>query len=131
MEPTPPPEVVRVKDPRLPEIAWLVVIGVLIAAAGPVLFHALALNRLAGSLVLVAAVVLAALAIRRAYDPHSPTVRSDVTRQIAYCVAAVLGLTAVAGKQHWAIGSCIAAAEIAIVFDVITIVARPRAAGER
>lgn len=131
MEPTLLPEVVRVKDPRLPEIVWLIVIAVLVAAGGPLVFHTLALHRLAGSLVLAAAVVLAAFAIRRAYDPHSQTVRSDVTKQVAYCVAAVLGLVAVGGKQHWAIGSCIAALEIAIVFDVITIVARPRAAGER
>ena len=130
MEPTPLPEVVWVQ--RLPslEILWLIVIAVLLAAGGPLVFAGLALHRLLGSVVLACAVVLAVIAIRRAYDPHSPTVRADVTRQVAYCVAAVLGLVAVAGKQHWAIGSCIAAAEIAIVFDIITIVARTRTARE-
>ena len=118
-------------DRRLPEILWLVIIAALIAAGGPLLFHTLAMHRLGGSVLLAAAVAFAIVAMRRAYDPHSPTVRSDVTKTVAYCVAAVLGLVAVAGKQHWAIGSCIAAVEIAIVFDVITIVARQPAAGER
>lgn len=130
MEPTCVPEVVRVRNPRPFEIAWLAVIAVLAAAGGPLIFHTLAMHRLAGSLVMAAAIALTALAIRRAFTAGPQTDRSEVTKYVAYCCAAVLGLVAVAGKQHWAIGSCIAALEVAIVFDLITVAARPRTAEE-
>ncbi|GAC1585475.1 MAG: hypothetical protein NVS3B7_20510 [Candidatus Elarobacter sp.] len=119
-----------VKDPRLPEIAWLLVIGVLIALGTAPVLRFLALNRVAGALVLVVVIVGTIVMIRRAYDPASTTVRADVTKGVAYCVAAVLALITVVWHPHWAIRACITAAEVAIVFDIVTIAARPRAARE-
>ena len=118
------------KDPRLPEIAWLVVIGVLIALGASPVLRFLALNRLAGIVVLAVVIVGTVVMIRRAYDPASPTVRADVTRGVAYCAAAVLALVTVVWNPHWAIRACITAAEVAVLFDVVTIAARPRAARE-
>ena len=118
------------KDPRLPEIAWLVVIGVLIALGASPVLRFLALNRLAGIVVLAVVIVGTVVMIRRAYNPASPTVRADVTRGVAYCAAAVLALVTVVWNPHWAIRACITAAEVAVLFDVVTIAARPRAARE-
>jgi hypothetical protein len=42
--------------------------------------------------------------------------------------AAILALLAVLAPAKWVFGSCIAAAEVALVFDMITIVARGRVA---
>lgn len=119
------------KDPRLPEIAWLLVIAVLVAMGGGRMLPKLQTMPLLGSLLLLVALAGTIVMIRRAYQPSSPTVRQDVTKGVAYCCAAVLGLIAVAGRQHWAIGSCIAAFEVALVFDIVTIAARPHAAGEQ
>ncbi len=119
-----------VKDPRLPEIAWLVVIAILVALGTAPVLRFLSLNRLVGILLLAGLVLTTVVMIRRAYDPASPTVRADVTKAVAYCAAAVLALVTVVWHPHWAIRSCITAAEVAILFDVFTIVTRPRAAGE-
>jgi hypothetical protein len=119
-----------VKDPRLPEIAWLVVIAILVALGTAPVLRFLAHNRLGGTLLLVAAVLATVVMIRRAYDPAAPSVRADVTKAVAYCAAAVLALVTVVWNPHWAIRACITAAEVAILFDVFTIVTRPRAAGE-
>lgn len=120
-----------VKDPRFPEIAWLVVIAILIAVGAAPVLRFLALNRLAGGLVLAVVVLGTVVAIRRAYVPASPTVRADVTKAVAYCTAALLGLVTVVWNPHWAIRACITAAEVAVLFDVLTIATRPQAAGER
>lgn len=120
-----------VKDARVAEIAWLCAIALLIAAGAAPLLGFLAANRVAGTLLAVLGIAASAVAIRRAYVPDSPTVRVDVTKAVAYCVAAVLALVTVDGGPHWAIRACITAAEAAVVFDIITIAARPRAAGER
>jgi len=69
--------------------------------------------------------------MRRAYVPSSPTVRADVTKAVAYCAAAILALVAVVWNTRWAIPACIAAAEVAVMFDVMTVATRPRAARER
>lgn len=120
-----------VKDPRLPEIAWLVVIALLIAVGASPVLRLLAQNRLAGTIVLAVVILGSVVAIRRAYIPSSPTVRADVTKAVAYCVAAVLALVTVAWNPHWAIRACIMAAEVAVLFDVMTIATRPRAAREQ
>ncbi|MGD0052163.1 MAG: hypothetical protein ABSD03_10165 [Vulcanimicrobiaceae bacterium] len=117
------------RDPRLPEIALLLLIAVLIALGAQPVLHLLAANRLLGTIVLAVALVAAVLAIRRAYDPASPTVRADVTKYVAYCVAAALALVTIDWGPHWAIRACITAAEVAVAFDIVTIVARPRAVG--
>jgi heme A synthase len=115
-----------VKDPRFAEIAWLLVIVVLVAIGGSVVFHALAQRRLVGSLVLGLAIVAALVMIRRAYVPDSPTVRADVTKAVAYCCSAILGFVAIAFRQHWAIGSTIIALEASLVFDLVTVASRRR-----
>jgi hypothetical protein len=41
----------------------------------------------------------------------------------------LLALWAILAPARWVFGSCIVAAEIAVVFDLITVVARGRVAG--
>jgi hypothetical protein len=118
-----------VKDSRYSEIAWLVVIAVLIAIGAVPVLHFLGANRLLGTLMLVAVILGTIVMIRRAYVPSSPTVRADVTKGVAYCTAAVLALITILWNPHWAIRACITAAEVAILFDIITVAARPRVTG--
>jgi hypothetical protein len=109
----------------------MTVIAVLVAAGGNVVLASLDSRRGFGAAVLGAAVVIAALNVRRAIAANAPTARRDVTKSATYLVAALLAFVAIALHVHWAIGACIAAAEAAIVFDIITIAARPKAlAGE-
>jgi hypothetical protein len=119
-----------VKDTRLPEIAWLVVIAVLIALGAVPVLHFLAAHELLGTLMLLVAIGASIVTIRRAYDPSSPTVRADVTKGVAYCIAAVLALVTIVWNPHWAIRACITAIEVAIIFDIVTIAKRPAAAKE-
>jgi hypothetical protein len=119
-----------VKDSRLPEIAWLAVIAVLVAMGAVPVLHYLSANRVVGTIALLVAVGASVVAIRRAYVPSSPTVRADVTKGVAYCVAAILGLVTIDWNPHWAIRACITAIEVALIFDIITIAKRPRAARE-
>lgn len=118
------------KDSRFAEIAWLAVIAVLIAIGATPVLGFLAANRVLGTLMLVVAIAATIVMIRRAYVPSSPTVRVDVTKAVAYCVAAVLALVTIDWHPHWAIRACISAIEIALIFDIITIAKRPRAARE-
>jgi hypothetical protein len=115
-----------VKDTRLFEIVWLAVIAVLVAAGTPLVLHVLAQNRVVGTALLVLVIVGTIVMIRRAYLPDSPTVRADVTKAVAYCAAAILALITVDWNPHWAIRACITAAEVAIIFDIITVINRPR-----
>ncbi len=117
-----------VKDTRLAEIAWLVVIAILIAIGTTPLLDFLARNRLGATIVTLALIAATIAMIRRAYVPDSPTVRADVTKACAYCVAAILAFVTVEWNPHWAIRACISAAEVAIIFDITTIAARPKTA---
>ena len=117
-----------VKDSRAAEIAWMIVIAILVAAGGNVVLGLLLVHRAFGSVLLGIVVVIAALAMRRSYDPHSATARQDVTKAVGYLAAAVFAFASVGLHVHWAIGACIAAAEVTLVFDIITIAARPPAA---
>jgi len=119
-----------VKDSRLAEIAWLAVIAVLVAAGADLVLHFLTANRLLGTIALLVALGASIVAIRRAYVPTSPTVRADVTKSVAYCIAAVMALVTIDWSPHWAIRACITAIEVALIFDIITIAKRPRAAQE-
>ena len=118
------------KDSRLVEIALLIVIAVLVALGSVPVLHFLAAHRPLGTLMLVVAIAATVVMIRRAYVPSSPTVRADVTKAVAYCVAAVLALITIDWSPHWAIRAFITAIEIAIIFDIITIAKRPGAAEE-
>lgn len=115
------------KDTRLAEIAWLVVIAILIAMGASPLLDFLARNRLGATIVTLALIVASIVMIRRAYVPSSPTVRADVTKACAYCAAALFAFVTVEWNPHWAIRACISAAEVAVVFDIITVAARPKA----
>jgi hypothetical protein len=117
-----------VKDRRLPEIAWLVVIAILIAAGGSALLGFLGQNRLGGGIVTLVAVAASIVMLRRAYLPSSPTVRADVTLATAYCVAALLAFVTIEWNPHWGLRACISAAEVAVIFDIVTVVARRPAA---
>ncbi len=117
------------KDTRVAEIAWLAVIAALVALGGFSVLRLLAHNRLLGLLLVAAAVFAGVMAIRRTYDPARPEARRDVTKAAAYCCAALLAVIPVATGKHE--GIAIVAAEVALVFDIITIAARPRAAAEQ
>jgi hypothetical protein len=119
-----------VKDSRLPEIALLVVIATLVAIGAVPFLHFLAAHRPLGTVMLSVAIAATVVMIRRAYVPSSPTVRADVTKAVAYCVAAIMALITIEWAPHWAIRACITAIEIAIIFDIITIAKRPGAAEE-
>ena len=115
-----------VKDTRLFEIVWLAVIAVLVAGGTPLVLHVLAEHRPVGTALLALVIIATIVMIRRAYVPDSPTVRADVTKAVAYCAAAILALITIDWNPHWAIRACITAAEVAIIFDIITVANRPR-----
>lgn len=117
------------KDTRIAEMAWLVVIALLVAVGGFGVLHLLAQHRPVGLAVVAAAVFAAVMTIRRTYDPAVPGARREVTKAAAYCCAAVLALIPVATGKHE--GIAIVAAEVALIFDIVSIAARPRTAGEQ
>ena len=115
-----------VKDSRVAEIAWLTVIAILVAAGGNVVLGLLARNRWFAVLVLGIVVVLAFLNLRRAFVANRETARIEVTIAATYFAAAILAFVAIGLHVHWAIGATIAAAEAALVFDIVSTAARPR-----
>jgi hypothetical protein len=115
-----------VKDSRVAEIAWLTVIAILVAAGGNVVLGLLARNRWFAVLVLGIVVVLAFLNLRRAFMANRETARVEVSIAATYLAAAILAFVAIGLHVHWAIGATIAAAEAALVFDIISIAARPK-----
>ncbi|MDQ6942579.1 MAG: hypothetical protein M3169_08720 [Candidatus Eremiobacteraeota bacterium] len=115
------------KDTRVAEMAWLIVIALVVAVAGNVVLAQLAQHRPFAQVVLLVVVIAAFFGLRRAFVANTATARIDVTKAAAYFVAAILAFVAIGLHVHWAIGACIAAVEAALVFDIITIAARPRA----
>jgi hypothetical protein len=118
-----------VKDSRVAEIVWLALIAVLVGAGGNIVLASLDAHRPFAAVVLGLAVVAALLAVRRTIVANAPTARRDVTRVGTYLVAAIFAFTAIVLHVHWAIGASIAAVEVAIVFDIVNIAARPKASG--
>jgi hypothetical protein len=116
-----------VKDTRVAEIAWLVLIAIVVAVGGNIVLAMLAQHRLFAEILLLVVAIAAFFGLRRAFVANTETARSDVTKAGAYFVAAILAFVAIGLHVHWAIGACIAAIETALVFDIITIVARVRA----
>ncbi|HEY5350470.1 MAG TPA: hypothetical protein VIJ64_12070 [Candidatus Lustribacter sp.] len=114
---------------RLGEIGALAVIAVLVAFGGQLVLVMLGQHKPWGWLIAAGLVYLAVHGVRTAYDPTSPTARVNVTKAGAYLCAAALALWAVLLPARWVYGSCIVAAEIALVLDVITLAAPRRAAG--
>jgi predicted permease len=115
-----------VKDSRIAEIAWLAVIAILVAVGGNIVLALLAQHRVLAEVLLFSVVIAAFFGLRRAFLANSATARSDVTKAATYLVAAVLAFVAIGLHVHWAIGACIAAIETALIFDIITLVARAR-----
>lgn len=114
-----------VNDGRWTEIVFLVVIAILIAIGGRIFLHVLDTYRVLGTVLLGIATVGALYAIRRAYVAGSASARRDVTKCAAYAAATALAFITIAFHAHWAIGAAIAAFEAALVFDIITVAARP------
>jgi hypothetical protein len=117
-----------VKDSRVAEMGWLIVIAIVVAAGGNVVLGLLAQHRAFAEVLLLIVAIAAFLGLRRAFVANSATARADVTKAAAYFAAAILAFVAIGLHVHWAIGACIAAIEAALVFDIITIVARLRSA---
>jgi hypothetical protein len=116
------------KGARIGELVAMAVIAILIAAGGKELLVALAHLKPFGALVPAGALVVAVLSLRGAYNPDDPAARSNVTRSGAYVVAAGFALWAVIAPNKWVFGTCIVAAEVAVVFDLIATAVRGRLA---
>ena len=114
---------------RIVEIVSLVAIAAVIAVGGkPVLAH-LAAHKAIAAVAIVLLIAGASVALRRTYRAPNDETRIVITKYVAYLVAASLALWDVLAPAKWIPGSCIAAAEVALVFDMITIWARKNAAG--
>lgn len=112
---------------RYAEIAALTVIALLVAGGGRVLLAEMATERTIAAMVIAALIVIAVIGLRRTYRMPGNDARLAITKSVAYLVAAGLALVDVLAPMKWVPGSCIAAAVVAIVFDIITIATRPRA----
>jgi len=115
---------------RFTEIGFMAAIALLVAIGGQVLLHNLQQYKIAAAVV-IAALILATLAnVRRAFVGDPAQMRLGVTKHLAYLTAGVLALFAVLAPAKWVYGSTIAAMEVALVFDIITIfAARPMTGG--
>ena len=67
-----------VKDSRSAEIAWMIVIAIVVAFGGNIVLGLLAKNQAFAAVLLAVVVVLALLMLRRAVVANSPTARIDV-----------------------------------------------------
>lgn len=107
----------------------LAVIAILIAIGGQRVLFMLGQNKPFGWLIAAGLVFLAARNAKAAYDPTSPDARANVTKAGAYLCTALLALVAALFPARWAFGACIVAAEVSLIFDLITIVAPRRVTG--
>jgi hypothetical protein len=114
---------------RFVEIGSLGVIALLVAVGGKLLLVNLAGHKAIAALAFAALIGGAVVALRRTYRTPSDQTRIVITKYVAYLVAAGLALWDVVAPAKWIPGSCIAAAEVALVFDIITIWVRPAGAG--
>jgi hypothetical protein len=111
---------------RIGELAAMAVIAVLIAIGGKQLLLALSHMRPVGPLLAAGGLIAALGSLRGAYNPDDAAARSNVTRAGAYVVAALFALWAVLAPNKWVFGTCIVAAEVAVVFDLVATAARSR-----
>ena len=107
----------------------LVVIALLVVIGGHRVLVVLNEHKPWGWLIAAGLVYLAVMSVKAAYDPTSPDARANVTKAGAYLCAATLALWAVLLPARWVYGSCIVATEVALVFDLITIIAPRRVPG--
>ena len=117
------------KRGRIVEVAALAVIAILIGIGGPAVLATLSQHKPWGWLIAAGLVYLSVNGVRSAYNPDSPQARREVTKAGTYLCAAVLALWAVLLPARWVYGSCIVAAEAALVFDLITLAAPRRVTG--
>ena len=111
------------------EIASLAAIALIVAVGGRLVLANLAAHRGIAALAMAALIAGAALALRRTYRAPTDETRIVITKYVAYLVAALLALWDVLAPAKWIPGSCIAAVEVALIFDIITIWARRNVAG--
>jgi uncharacterized membrane protein len=116
---------------RYAEIAALAVIALLVAVGGRSVLANLATHRGLAAGAIIAIIVLAAVGLRRTYAHPDGETRLTITKNVAYLVAAALLLVDLLAPMKWVPGSCIAAFEVALVFDMVTIYGRKPAAVER
>jgi hypothetical protein len=114
---------------RFAEIVALAIIAILVAVGGKLVLANLAAHKAVAALAIAALIVAAAAALRRARRAPDDQTRIVLTKYVAYLAAAILALWDVLAPAKWIPGSCIAAAEVALVFDIITIWARSNVAG--
>lgn len=114
---------------RFVEIGSLLFIAILIAVGGKLVLANLASHRTLAAVAITLVIVGGAFALRRAFRVPNDETRIVITKYVAYLVAAALTLWYVLAPAKWVPGSCIAAAEVALVFDIITIWARGNVAG--
>ena len=114
---------------RIVEIVSLIAIAAIVAVGGKLVLANLAAHKAFAAIAILLLIGGAAVALRRTYRAPNDETRIVITKYVAYLVAAVLALWDVLAPAKWIPGSCIAAAEVALVFDMITIWARSNAAG--
>jgi hypothetical protein len=114
---------------RLGEIVALSAISIMVAAGGKLVLANLGTHRAIAAVVIAVLIAGSSGALRRAYRQPGDQTRIVITKYVAYLVAAVLALWDVLAPAKWIPGSCIAAAEVALVFDIITIWAGRNVAG--
>jgi hypothetical protein len=115
---------------RTVEIVSLALIAIIVAGGGRTLLAIFGHNRAFAAIVIVALIIFAIVGLRRMRRQPGDDARLVITKYVAYLVAAFLVLTDVLYPAKWVPGSCIAAAELALVFDMITIAMRKQPAQE-
>ncbi len=115
--------------PRFGEIAALSAIAILVAVGGRLVLANLGTHRALAAAAIAVVIAGASVALRQAYRRPGDETRIVITKYVAYLAAAILALWDVLAPAKWIPGSCIAAAEVALVFDIITIWARRNVAG--
>jgi hypothetical protein len=114
---------------RRVEIVSLAVIALLLAVGGKIVLANLAAHKAFAAATIALLIGGAALGLRRTFRAPDDETRVVITKYVAYLAAGILALWDVLAPAKWIPGSCIAAAEVALVFDMIAIWARSNVAG--
>ncbi len=110
------------RDTRTAEVVWLIVLAVLVAAGGYPILRMLSEHSPVGLLFVAAGGVASVVAIRNGFRGDADVRRVEVSKGAAYLCAALLAGIAVVTRKHF--GMPMVMGEVAIVFDVISILAR-------
>ena len=103
---------------RAIELLSIVVIGYCVLAFGWVLLRNAGHFQVPASIVLVILAIAQIAALRRNRAAGGPAYGLRATRDVAFLAAIAFALLAVNGAPRWAIGSCIATVEFALVLEV-------------